>query len=131
PEHLGEWILAAGAERFTPGCGDVVGAVVTPGEPRGDLLHLPEPLARLRIEALHRVVDAKPVAVGLARPPVDGIVPGLHAGPRAGLPRCARGGVAHGIAPGAPVALGELFEIPRAPRALPRVLVRHHVLPGR
>src|SRR5690606_40096025 len=60
PEHLRERVLAAGAHRLAPGRGDVAGAAVAPGEARCDLLHLAEPVARLGVEALHRIVHAEP-----------------------------------------------------------------------
>src|SRR5690606_28722059 len=76
-------------------------------------------------------VDAGAVAMGLAGPPVDRVVPGLHAGLRPGLrPGLPAAGcrLAHGVGPGGPVALRELLEVRRAPGPLLPAVVRHHTL---
>src|SRR5690606_8442674 len=94
------------------------------GELRGHLLHVRVPVARLGIETLQRLVDPGPAAVGVARPPVDRVLPGL----RAGLPGpgCRP---AQGIAPGRPVLARQALEILYLPvRARAPSLVQHAVL---
>src|SRR5699024_6021986 len=79
--------------------------------------------------ALQRVVDANAVAMGLVGPPVDRVVPGLHARLRAALAAATRGGGAHAVRPRAPIAPGQLFEIGWAPGPLLHAVVGHHPLP--
>src|SRR3546814_2134926 len=99
--EIGEGIAAGRFHRSLPRRGDLGRAGLPAAELRGDLLHLPEPLPRLRVEAFERVVAFDTAPLRGATPPVQRRLPGLRA-----CLRGARRGAAQGIAPGVPVQIG-------------------------
>ena len=106
-EHLRERILTGGTERLFPRARDFARAGVAAGMLRGDLLHLPEPMPRLLVEARDDIVCFLAAAVRELAPPIDGVMPGLR---RRGLGRTGRR-AAHRIAPRAPVPARQRIEV--------------------
>ena len=101
-EDVGERILGrcgiGHAERGAPGAADVAGVMVAAGELGRDLLHLPEPLAGLPLEAAYGLVHLRLPARHQLGPPVDRLLPArICAGH--GHRRRRRASLSQGVAP--------------------------------